>query len=160
MLLAAAAQAEVPSESSIAGKAERDEIERVARNDPAMAAAMRKARQTLPDFLALAQDPPPGMEGFGVKIAIQGECGAEYFWIHPFTHMRGRFSGRINNMSRTVPHVNLGDRITFTEDEIVDWVYLDDGAMQGNYTARAMLKKAPPEEREAFRKRYGLDPDF
>ena len=32
--------------------------------------------------------------------------------------------------------------------------------MLGNYSARAMLKSALPQDREAFRRRFGLDFDF
>ena len=37
---------------------------------------------------------------------------------------------------------------------------MDDGKMKGNYTARALLKKAPRREQEEFTKRFGLDLDF
>ena len=162
MLVAAAAKAaaRTPVVNSLAAKAERDELKLVADNDPTMAAAMAKARATLPKFLELAQSPRPGMEGFAVKVAIQGDCGAEYFWIYPFTYVQGAFSGRLNNTPRSITHVKMGDQFTFSEGEIVDWMYMDRERMHGNYTARAMLKNASPEERAAFRKRFGLDPDF
>src|SRR5271167_922063 len=65
-------------------KAERDELAIVAKNDPTMAAAMAKARQTLPEFLALAAAPKPGMDTFSVKVAGREGDAAEYFWIAPF----------------------------------------------------------------------------
>jgi len=145
---------------SLIDKAERDELELVALDDPMMAAAMRRARATLGEFLALAANPTPSMEGFAVKVAVREDDDAEYFWIHPFDHSGGVFSGRLNNAPRSVRHVRMGDEITFTETEIVDWMYMDGATMQGNYTARAMLQKASPEEREAFRRRFGLDFDF
>jgi hypothetical protein len=42
---------------SIVDKAERDELAIIASDDPLMAAAMRKARATLAEFLALASNP-------------------------------------------------------------------------------------------------------
>ena len=59
------------SAQTIPQKAERDEVAIVAKDDPAMAAAMRKARATLPDFLALAAAPKPNMGRFAVKIPIR-----------------------------------------------------------------------------------------
>jgi len=143
-------------------KAERDEIVAVAQGDPTMAAAYRKARETLPAFLTLALAPQPGQEGFSVKVAIRDgrSNNAEYFWIYPFAREGDRFSGKLNNRPRSVHHVQMGDTITFSQQEIVDWTYMDHGAMKGNYTAQAFLKKASPEEREAFRQRFGLTPDF
>jgi hypothetical protein len=32
--------------------------------------------------------------------------------------------------------------------------------MKGNYSARAILKSAPPQGRKAFKRRFGLDFDF
>jgi uncharacterized protein YegJ (DUF2314 family) len=166
MILSAAAAAGLtvtPSPAngqSLLDKAERDEIVIVARTDPTMAAAMRKARASLGDFLALARNPRPGMEGFAVKVAIRQGDDAEYFWIHPFEHDAGRFSGQLNNTPRSVRNVKMGDRIAFTEQEIVDWIYLDGGRMKGNYTACALLKNASPQEREAFKRRFGHDCDF
>ena len=100
------------------------------------------------------------MEGFSVKVAIREGCEAEYFWIHPFDHAGKYFYGRLNNTPRALGHVKIGDQISFTEIEIVDWMYMDNGAMKGNYSARAMLKSAPREQQEAFKKRFGLDLDF
>jgi len=164
MILSAAAAAGLtvtPSAGqSLVDKAERDEIVIVAKNDPTMAAAMRKARASLPEFLALARNRRPATEGFAVKVAIREGADAEYFWIHPFEHNGGRFSGAINNTPRSVRKVKMGDKITFTEREIVDWIYMDDGKMKGNYTACAVLKNASRQEKEAFKKKFGLDCDF
>jgi len=163
MLLDAAKAAgltERPAAGSIVDQAERDELAMVADNDPDMAAAMRKARTTLAEFLAIASAPQPGMEGFAVKIAVHDGCQAEYFWIHPFSYDGVRFSGQLGNTPRSLTRVKAGDKISFSEHEIVDWTYMDAGKMQGNYTARALLRKAPKEEREAFERRYGLDCDF
>jgi uncharacterized protein YegJ (DUF2314 family) len=157
---AAGLTARPPAGQSILDKAERDELEIVAHDDPVMAAAMRRARATLPEFLTLAEHPRRSMEGFAVKVAIREGDDAEYFWIHPFECDAGQFSGHLNNTPRSVRHARMGDKITFTENEIVDWMYMDGEKMKGNYTARALLKNASREEREAFQKRFGLDGDF
>jgi uncharacterized protein YegJ (DUF2314 family) len=150
-ILTAAAQ-------TITQKAERDEVARVAKNDPTMAAAMRKARATLPDFLTLAAAPKPNMDGFAVKIPIRDhpDDDAEYFWIDPFTNDNGHFSGRINNRPESVHSVKLGQTIKFEQSDIVDWMYMDGSTMKGNYTACALLKSVPRAEVEEFKKRFGL----
>jgi uncharacterized protein YegJ (DUF2314 family) len=149
-----------PSGKSILDKAERDELAIIPSGDPLMAAAMRKARATRAEFLALAGNPGPTMEGFAVKVAIREGCDAEYFWIHPFQQRSGRFSGHLSNTPRSLARVKAGDAITFSENEIVDWTYMDGGKMKGNYTARALLKNASRQEQEDFKKRFGLDIDF
>jgi uncharacterized protein YegJ (DUF2314 family) len=53
-----------------------------------------------------------------------------------------------------------GDTVSFVRNEIVDWMYMDEGAMKGNFSARAILKSAKPRDRQAFMRRFGLDLDF
>ncbi len=146
--------------NAIVQKAERDELIILAINDPAMAAAIHGARQTLAKFLALAKHPGPTMNGFAVKIAIGADNGAEFFWIHPFAHVAERFVGQVNNTPRSVINLKIGDTVTFRKNEIVDWMYMDAGRMHGNYSARAILKSAPLRDRDAFKRRFGLDFDF
>jgi len=141
-------------------KAQRDDIAVVHRDDPEMAAAMDKARATLPDFLALARAPRRSMSNFAVKVAIGGpHTEAEYFWIASFKEKDGRFTGRINNTPRSVKSVKIGQTIAFSQDEIVDWLYLDNGKMKGNYTACVLLKREPGQA-EAFKKQFGLECDL
>ena len=96
-------------------KAERDELVYLALNDAVMAAAIKSARNSLPGFLALARHPAPEMKGFAVKIALLGDGGPEFFWIHPFAHVGARFIGQIGNMPRTVEGLKMGDTITFVQ---------------------------------------------
>jgi uncharacterized protein YegJ (DUF2314 family) len=145
---------------SLVDKAERDQTVSVPDSDPLMARAMSKARETLPGFLNIASHPTPGSEGFSVKIAVHEGDAVEYFWITPFARSGERFSGRLNNQPETVRSVALGQMITFSQNEIVDWMYMDGKRMMGNYTARAMLQNASPAERAEFKKRFGLDADF
>ena len=145
---------------TVTQKAERDELAFVAKHDPVMAAAMGKARATLPDFLALSVAPKPDMQAFSVKVAIHDGDDAEYFWITPFTDDNGQFSGVINNTPRMIHSVKMGQTITFDRSDIVDWMYLDGGKMKGNYTACALLKSASKREAEEFKDRFGLDCDF
>jgi uncharacterized protein YegJ (DUF2314 family) len=160
-VLAAGLFAPVAARSqTILQKAERDEIAIVADDDPTMAAAMRKARATLGDFLTIAAAPKPSMENFAVKVAIHDGDQNEYFWIDPFSNDNGQFSGRINNKPEMVHTVKMGQLIHFGRDEIVDWMYMDGGEMKGNYTACALLKSAPKNEAEEFKERFGLICDF
>jgi uncharacterized protein YegJ (DUF2314 family) len=126
-----------------------------------MAAAFRKARETLPTFLKLVLAPPPNTKGFAVKIGVPYGTGAdaEFFWISPFKPQGDKYVGNINNTPRSAKTVKLGQSIEFAETEIVDWLYVQDGKMVGNYTACALLKREPPQQAAAFIKQYGLTCD-
>jgi uncharacterized protein YegJ (DUF2314 family) len=162
--IAAAVQATPASAQSITEKAERDEVAFVSKNDPVMAAAMTKARQTLPDFLKIAAAPPPKTEAFAVKVAIREGAQAEYFWILPFEPKAGSqgdtFTGKLDNTPRLVRNTRMGDTLNFTKAEIVDWMYIDNGVMKGNATACAVMRKGTQKDRDAFKKRFGLDCDL
>jgi uncharacterized protein YegJ (DUF2314 family) len=141
-------------------RARRDETAKVAKDDPDMAAAFRKARDTLPEFLALARSPRPTMTQLAVKIGIpDGDDHTEFFWLSPFEPRSGKYVGRINNTPRAVKTVKFGQIVEFSEDEIVDWLYTENGNMRGNFTACALLKREPPDQAEALRKDVGLTCD-
>ena len=145
---------------TILEKAARDEIAAVADTDPNMAAAMRKAQSTLADFLKVATAPRPDTQGFSLKVAVREGERVEYFWITPFTNNGSQFSGEINNTPRVVRSVKLGQQtITFAQSDIVDWMYIENGRMKGNYTACALLKSAPKNEAEEFKNHFGLNCD-
>jgi uncharacterized protein YegJ (DUF2314 family) len=137
-------------------RAKRDGIAYVEKNDAEMAAAMRRARETLPEFLKLARAPRPMMGGFAVKVAVSEADDTEFFWITPFEQQKDQFRGRINNAPQLVKKVKFGQTIAFKEEEIVDWLYQDRGAMRGNFTACVLLKREPRDEAEKFMKQFGL----
>jgi len=159
-VLAVAAYAVTPRSETITEKASRDGIVNVAKSDPDMAAAMRRARATLPEFLALADAPRPGMSGFSVKVAVHEGDRTEYFWIFPFARKEAGFSGTLNNRPRIVRNVQFGQSLSFAESDIVDWLYQDGDKMKGSFTTCAILKHEPRREADALMKQYGLECDL
>jgi uncharacterized protein YegJ (DUF2314 family) len=145
---------------SILQKSKKGVTVNVPTGDADMAAAMKKARSTLPEFLALARAPKPGMSGFALKVGIPyGENNTEYLWVNPFEPRGDVFVGRVNNTPVSVKNIKYGQMIEFDESNIGDWMYRQDGKMKGNHTACALLKRDTPKNREAFRKEYGLECD-
>jgi uncharacterized protein YegJ (DUF2314 family) len=67
--------------------------------------------------------------------------------------------GRIDNTPRSVTNVREGQKISFEESDVVDWLYRENGKMVGNFTACALIKKETPKQAEAFKKEYGLNCD-
>jgi uncharacterized protein YegJ (DUF2314 family) len=143
---------------SLLDTSKRDGIAIIERGNPDMAEAYKRARATLPQFLESALKPPPNTRGFAVKIGIPygNRTDAEFFWISPFKPQGDKYVGNINNTPRLAKTVKLGQVIEFAETEIVDWLYVEDGKMIGNYIACALLKREPPQQAAAFMKQYGL----
>ncbi len=151
----------IAAAESLLDTSKRDGIAIIEKGNPDMALAYKQARQTLPQFLKLALAPPPNTRGFAVKIGIPygNRTDAEFFWISPFKPQGDKYVGNINNTPRLAKTVKLGQSIEFTETEIVDWLYQQDGKMVGNYTACALLKREPPQQAATFMKQYGLNCD-
>src|SRR5215470_4459086 len=141
---------------SLMDKAKRDEVVTFKKGDPDMAAAFRKARETLPEFLALVRARQMTVTKLAVKIPIPAGDDDEYFWLTEIGQHGDTYVGRINNTPRAAKQVKFGQVIQFSESEIVDWLYMEDGRMRGNFTACAMLKREPPDQLEAMKKKYGL----
>lgn len=146
-------------DQSFLGRAKRDEVVLVTKDDPAMEAARTKARATLAAFLATARQPTPAMRNFALKVKVSDDNGVEYFWVTQFSANGGRFSGKIDNTPRTVRSVTAGQIIEFHEGEITDWMYMDSGKMKGNYTACALLQREPKDQQDAVKNRFGLNCD-
>lgn len=155
-LAADAARAE-----SLLDRSKRDDIAIIERGNAEMEIAYKRARETLPQFLKLAQAPLPNTSGFAVKVGIPygNRNDAEFFWIAPFKPQGDKYIGIIGNTPRLAKTVKQGQAIEFAETEIVDWTYLENGKMIGNYTACALLKREPPQQAAAFMKQYGLTCD-
>jgi len=145
------------AESNIWDRLERDELALFDSDDPDMVAAMRKARQTLPEFLALARRPRLGMTNFSVKVGLSDKGFTEFFWIGPFRQSGERFTGRIDNTPQSVKTVKRGQTISFGRRDIVDWLYIDGGAMKGNFTVCVSLKREKPEDAESFKRHFRID---
>jgi len=126
-----------------------DHVVTVEKDDPAMNAAFAKARSETDSFLSLMNSGT--VSGCSVKVGISDGHQTEYFWLGDLTYADGVFSGTIDNDPELVKNVKLGQKYHVKKEEIYDWLYLQDGKMHGNYTARVLLPKMPKEEADKIR---------
>jgi len=141
---------------SLTETAQRDKTVLTPSDNPAMNQAFARARSELDQFLQRARNPGSDEHGFSVKILVRQGGHTEYFWITPFQDNQGRFTGTVSNRPEFVRNVKKGETVTFSRADIVDWMYLKGSAMQGNYTACALLVGRPAAEVAQFKKAYGL----
>jgi uncharacterized protein YegJ (DUF2314 family) len=135
------------------GQSSKDGFAIVEDNDPDMAAAIAKARASLPRFWQRFEHPGPGESAFCLKVKITDEKGTEHFWVNKIERSGDRIFGVINNEPDIVKVVKLGQRIQIPEADISDWLYMRNGKMVGNYTLRALFKTMTPEEVARHKKR-------
>jgi uncharacterized protein YegJ (DUF2314 family) len=132
-------------------KPKAENFSEVADDDPEMAAAITKARQTLPEFWAIHDSPKNGETGFALKVKITDPNGAEHFWVNNLKRSGGKTTGTINNNAEIVRSVKNGDQITIPEADISDWMYVRGGKIHGNETVKALYKTMSPEEAAAVK---------
>jgi uncharacterized protein YegJ (DUF2314 family) len=98
------------------------------------AAAVRKARETLPEFLALAKAPRRSTTYFAVRTSIYDGARAEVLWVSSLVFRDGNIAGKLDNPPRLLKTLKIGDTISVSENSILDWMYLDSGKIKGNFT--------------------------
>jgi uncharacterized protein YegJ (DUF2314 family) len=148
---------------------------KVPKGDAAMSAAFAHAAAGLDGFFAKWRQPPPGAEGFSVKIGLTDAQGApgyaivrpdtpatrqvEWFWTNNLRAEGAGFSAQIGNNAEELHNVVFGQTIHFTARDIGDWMYFQNGKIIGNATACPALAYASAEERRQMKEQYGLDCD-
>jgi uncharacterized protein YegJ (DUF2314 family) len=119
----------------------------VAEDDEAMEAAIAKARVTLPEFAEALAAPKPNRSLFTLKVRFEEKGQVEHIWIDDPVPVGHGYRGRVGNDPVGISTIKLGDSVQFDSSRVSDWMFVEDGALRGGYTIRALLERASPEER-------------
>lgn len=125
--------------------------------NPEMLAAIEQARASLDDFLELVRHPEPETSTFKLKIIVRDGTAMETFWVKPFWILDNGFEGTIANTPEVVRNVSLGETVTFSRDDVVDWGYVRNGRQVGSFTVCVLFKYMHPSDVEYFRRYNGFD---
>lgn len=128
-----------------------DPVIDVSADDPEMNAAIAQARELLPHFCQVFENPTQGESDFSLKVRIEDGDNVEYFWVTDVRRDAGKIHGVIANEAIRVRNVMLGDEIEVVDDSIADWLYWRDGRMVGNFTLRALFRHMPDEQVEKLK---------
>jgi uncharacterized protein YegJ (DUF2314 family) len=134
-----------------------DKVIGVKDDDPAMVAAISKARETLPLFWRAFEKQERGETEFALKVRITDKHGTEHFWATDLERRDGKIKGIINNDPNIVKKVKMGDVIEIPEADITDWLYMREGKLVGNFTLKVLFKQMPKKEVD-FYKSIMVDP--
>jgi uncharacterized protein YegJ (DUF2314 family) len=120
-----------------------------------MAAAIAKARATLPAFWASYEDPKSSETGHSLKVRFPtGRNRGEHIWMSDVRKLgNGSYSGRFANAPRDLPGKRQGDVIGFKEANISDWMFTRNGKIVGGETIKPLLKAMPKADADALRAR-------
>src|SRR5437763_5819213 len=114
--------------------AKRDKVVGIGDDEPEMAAAIARARQTLPQFWQVFDKREHGESNFVLVVRITDKGRIEHFHTTDFERRGGKTMVTISNHPNIVASVKLRDRIEIPETDITDWHYMRDGKYFGMTT--------------------------
>lgn len=139
---------------ALAQNADADPTIYIEADDPVMDAAIAEAQRTLPEFLAVLDDPPRGASEFAIKFPLGGW---EHIWVDNLRHQGDRIVGNLANAPEQEGH-RLGERVSVPLAEISDWAYrAPDGVMQGHRTTRVLFAQFPDDLVAALVEDFGWE---
>ena len=114
-----------------------DNVSLIHASDPQMNAAIVRARQTLPEFLAI-KSKPEGAQEFTLKVLL----AKEHVWVTPFrSDGKGGYQGLLKSEPRSLTHLRWGQEVSFGSEQITDWGYTKDGKRIGFFTTCVLLSR-------------------
>ena len=118
--------------------------------DTELDAAIEQARASLDTFIARIGTPHPDRTFVAVKVRFTppGESPQD-IWVDEVTYIDGILRG---TMGDDIPALKLeaGEEVTIDEEDILDWMIVENGKLVGGYTIRLAVQRMSPEERQRF----------
>jgi len=91
-----------------------------------------EARASLDRFIA-AIESEDGQD-FAVKTSIDEEGHAKEFWVNGVAFDGDQFTGTVESDVEGITSLQAGQQWKVSQEEVLDWRYLRNGQVYGNYT--------------------------
>lgn len=133
---------------------DRPDVTPVETSDPEMNKAIATAQRTLPEFLEVLENPPPGLLHLSFKFPLGGW---EHIWVDQVQRKGDVLIGRLSNVPMQ-EEWRQGQRVSVPLSEVSDWSWMgSDGVMRGQFTTRVLLDRIDPAQAEAIRRDFGWE---
>jgi uncharacterized protein YegJ (DUF2314 family) len=119
-----------------------------------MEKAMDEAVEKLDKFLAVLKAPKKNQDQFAIKFIVEVKDEGELLWLNELKFDKGVFTGKVANQPALAKNLKMGDTVQVKEDDVVDWMYVEDGKLQGGYTIRTQRKYVQAAERKKFDEQF------
>jgi uncharacterized protein YegJ (DUF2314 family) len=115
--------------------------------------AVEQAHQSLDVFVKNLQSPKPTQSLYALKVHFDYPDGtSEEIWVDEVYYDNGKFTGVLFDASSKNLGYKNGDKINIPEEDILDWMFLEDNVLVGGYTIRLAYQRMTPQEKETFLK--------
>ena len=129
-----------------------DRVVEVPEADPQMAAAIAAAQATLPEWLAVLDNPPEGSDHVVFKFPLEGW---EHVWVDNVRRQGDMLVGTIANHP-VQEGFDFGDRVMVPLSVVSDWGWWDaSGRAQGYRTMAVLFDRLPADEAASYRRQMG-----
>ncbi len=118
--------------------------------DLELESAFEEARATLGEFVRRIQTPNPARTFAALKVRFtHTDRTIEYIWVDNVTYENGILRGEVGD---DLPDLRLtaGELITIPQEDIVDWMIVENGVLIGGFTIRLAYSRMTPEEQQRF----------
>ncbi|MDR2476589.1 MAG: DUF2314 domain-containing protein [Treponema sp.] len=109
------------------------------------------ARETLPDFFLHLFRAARGEANFCVKYPFRTDSGSgfsmEQLWLSELRFKNGVYYGVLINSPLHIAGMKKGSVVTFSADEITDWMYTRNGKIVGGRSIKYLLEQIPQTRR-------------
>jgi uncharacterized protein YegJ (DUF2314 family) len=122
----------------------------VKEDDVQLIQAIEKAKHTLKYFKDSLENPKPQQTYFSIKTKLTDGNHVEHIWLDAAEISDKIVYGIVNNVPTNLKNIELGTKIGVSEDEITDWLIVENNRLIGGYTIRAIREKMSRVHRELF----------
>ncbi|HEX8377380.1 MAG TPA: DUF2314 domain-containing protein [Pedobacter sp.] len=125
--------------------------------DKEMNDAIKKANDTLDEFKNALNGKKAHLQYFALKTRFNTPIGGEHIWVSNIQLKNDKYWGVVDNLPESTSDVKLGDTIQINNNNnISDWMYVDNGKLKGGFTIRVLRNKMTPADRKQFHDENGL----
>ena len=143
------------AEEKVIENLENDKVSRIDSNEDKMKEAIAQARKTVDEFIEALESNDPNIKSLSVKVPLNDGEQIEHIWLGNISYKDENFTGNISNEIKKVKGFKNGQEVTFSKENITDWMYIKGDVAQGNVTLKALFHTMDPEEVKVLKKMMG-----
>ena len=114
---------------------------------------IEQAHDTLDIFTQNLQSPKSSQSLFALKVHfVYPDLTSEDVWVDDIHYENGRFYGILYDVQSKNMGFKNGDKVEIPEEDILDWMFLENNVLVGGYTIRLAYEHMSPDQRELFLK--------
>ena len=125
-------------------------------SDPEFRQTVLDAQASLPDFRRLLRSPDCADWYPCVKTRLTAGKETAFVWLLVVRDTADGFVASVFEIPPEFEGIAVGDHITVSDSEVMDWMVNQSGLLRGGLSLRFQRSKLPPERRAWFDQHFGV----